>query len=93
VGVYADLMIHQVALINGVVEGVRSLLARLAPADIEREVTAPWPTRGAAIWKHYAERYKQLTENDKRITEAVFGPDFARAYAEVGGEGAGGERR
>lgn len=90
VGVYADLMIHQVALINGVMEGVRSLLARLDPQDIEREVTATWPTRAAATWKHYAERYRQLTEDDKRITHAVFGPEFARAYAEVGGEGGGG---
>jgi predicted component of type VI protein secretion system len=90
VGVYADLMIHQVALINGVMEGVRSLLARLDPQDIEREVTASWPTRAAATWKLYAERYRQLTEDDKRITHAVFGPEFARAYAEVGGEGEGG---
>lgn len=90
VGVYADLMIHQVALINGVMEGVRSLLARLDPHDIEREVTASWPTRAAATWKLYMQRYRQLTEDDKRITEAIFGPEFARAYAEVGGEGAGG---
>ena len=90
VGVYADLMIHQVALINGVMEGVRSLLARLDPQEIEREVTASWPTRAAATWKHYVERYRQLTEDDKRITHAVFGPEFARAYAEVGGEGSGG---
>jgi predicted component of type VI protein secretion system len=89
VGVYADLMIHQVALINGVMEGVRSLLARLDPQEIEREVTASWPTRAAATWKHYADRYRQLTEDDKRITQAVFGPEFARAYAEVGGEGGG----
>jgi type VI secretion system FHA domain protein len=90
VGVYADLMIHQVALINGVMEGVRSLLARLDPKDIEREVTASWPTRAAATWKLYAERYRHLTEDDRKITEAVFGPEFARAYAEVGGEGGSG---
>jgi type VI secretion system FHA domain protein len=87
VGVYADLMIHQVALINGVMEGVRSLLARLDPQEVEREVTASWPTRAAATWKLYQERYRQLTEDDKRITQAIFGPEFARAYAEVGGEG------
>ena len=88
VGVYADLMIHQVALINGVLEGARGLLARLDPGEIERSVTAAWPTRGAALWKQYAQRHRELLESDRLLTEAIFGPEFARAYAEVGGEGA-----
>lgn len=92
VGVYADLMIHQVALINGVMEGIRSLLARLAPEEIERGVTAGWPTRAAAVWKQYAEKHRELTSEDRNIMAAVFGPEFARAYAEVGGEGPSGGR-
>jgi type VI secretion system protein len=87
VGVYADLMIHQVALINGIMEGVRSLLARLAPEEIERGVSSGWPTRAAATWKLYMERYRTIAGEDKNITSIVFGPEFARAYAEVGGEG------
>jgi len=90
VGVYADLMIHQVALINGVMEGVRSLLARLDPAEIERGVASAWGSRGASSWKAFVQRYQELTEADRNITEHVFGPDFARAYAEVGGEGSRG---
>lgn len=87
VGVYADLMIHQVALINGIMEGVRSLLARLDPEEIERGVTSGWPTRAAATWKQYSEQYKELVEADRNITAIIFGAEFARAYAEVGGEG------
>jgi len=90
VGVYADLMIHQVALINGVMEGVRSLLARLDPNEIERGVASAWGSRGASAWKAFVQRYQELTEADRNITEHVFGPDFARAYAEVGGEGSRG---
>ncbi len=90
VGVYADLMIHQVALINGVMEGVRSLLARLDPAEIERGASSAWGSRGASAWKAFMLRYRELTEADRNITEHVFGPDFARAYAEVGGEGSRG---
>ena len=86
---YADLMIHQVALINGMLEGARGLLARLDPGEIERSVTAAWPTRGAALWKQYMQRHRELMESDRLLTEALFGPEFARAYAEVGGEGAG----
>lgn len=87
VGVYADLGIHQIALLNGVMEGVRSLLARLDPAEIERSVASSWGSRGASAWKAFVQRYQELTEADRNITEHVFGPEFARAYAEVGGEG------
>lgn len=87
VGVYADLMIHQVALINGLMEGVRGLLSRLSPQEIERGVSAGWATRGAAVWKRYVEMHQQLTGEDQALTSVVFGPEFARAYAEVGGEG------
>lgn len=87
VGVYADLMIHQVALINGLMEGVRGLLARLSPQEIERGVTSSWPTRGAAVWKRYVEKHEQIAGEDQALTSVVFGPEFARAYAEVGGEG------
>jgi type VI secretion system protein len=87
VGVYADLMIHQVALINGVMEGARGLLSRLDPGGLERSVSAAWPTRAAALWKHFVQLHRQLVEDDRRLTEAIFGPEFARAYAEVGGEG------
>lgn len=85
VGIYADLMIHQVALINGVLEGARGLLTRIDPGEIERSVTTPWPGRGAALWKQFTQRHKELLESDRRLTEAMFGPEFARAYAEVGG--------
>src|SRR5690606_1551111 len=87
VGVYADTMIHQVALLNGIMAGIRSLLARLSPEEIERRVTAGWPTRASAVWKQYTERYRDLTAEDKSIVAVVFGREFARAYAEVGGEG------
>jgi type VI secretion system protein len=87
VGVYADLMIHQVALINGVMEGARGLLSRLDPGGLERSVSAAWPTRAAALWKHFVQRHRQLVDDDRHLTEAIFGPEFARAYAEVGGEG------
>jgi len=93
VGVYADLMIHQVALLNGVMAGVRSLLARLSPEEIERRVTAGWPTRASAVWKQYTERYRELSLEDKAVVAVVFGREFARAYAEVGGESGEGSHR
>lgn len=93
VGIYADMMIHQVALLNGIMAGIRSLLARLSPEEIERRVTAGWPTRASAVWKQYTERFRDLTVEDKSIVAVVFGREFARAYAEVGGEGGDGSPR
>ena len=85
-GVYADLMIHQVALIRGVVEGARAMIARLDPRDIERGLASAWPSKSAAAWKAYEKLWHELSSEDRKITEVVFGPEFARAYAEVGGE-------
>jgi predicted component of type VI protein secretion system len=80
--VYSDFMLHQVALINGVVDGVEAVLEQLEPGEIERGVSGL--NRGAAAWKKYAERYAEIVE-ERGIAALVFGPEFARAYARVGG--------
>jgi type VI secretion system FHA domain protein len=85
VGVFADVMIHQVALINGLVEGTRALLARLDPEEIERLTPGGWGDKSRAKWQTYVARHKELAD-DKALVELLFGPEFARAYAEVGGE-------
>lgn len=85
VGVFADVMIHQVALINGMVEGCRAVLARLDPEEIERLTPAGWGDKSPKKWQTFLARYRDLAE-DKALVELLFGAEFARAYAEVGGE-------
>jgi type VI secretion system FHA domain protein len=91
---FADLMIHQVALMNGVTEGGKALLARLSPEAITEELEKAGAGRLAlgvktlregAQWRAYLERYRELTEEDSALTEALFGKDFARAYSAVAG--------
>ncbi len=90
---YADLMTHQVALLSGLMEGVRSLLGRrLAPAEIMRKaeekargIQKLWPFRAGIYWRKYNEIHDELTE-DKEITSSVFGRDFARVYQRALGE-------
>ncbi len=84
VGVFADTMIHQVALINGLVEGARALLSELAPDEIARRAGGGWGK--AKLWQAYARRHREIAGDDRALVELLFGPDFARAYAEVGGE-------
>jgi hypothetical protein len=89
---YAEIMTHQVALLGAVMEGVRKLLqVRLSPAGILRHVEGEGgafsfgPFKAAAAWKRYLALHDELTE-DKEITSAIFGRDFARAYSAALGE-------
>jgi type VI secretion system protein ImpI len=90
-GVFADLMIHQVALLNGVMNGVKSLLGELSPAAIERNAEDPrrrgggglqiGPFRYRQLWDLYCERHSDLADEEREAFGLIFGPDFARAYA------------
>jgi predicted component of type VI protein secretion system len=79
--VYSDFMLHQVALINGVVDGVEGLMEQFRPAEIERGVGGL--SKAAGAWKKYTERYAEVIE-ERGIAALVFGPEFARAYTRVG---------
>ena len=91
-GAFADLMIHQVALLNGVMNGVKSLLAELSPSAIERAAEDPrkrgggglqiGPFRYRQLWELYAERHSDLADEEREAFSLIFGPDFARAYAQ-----------
>ncbi|MCR9166372.1 MAG: type VI secretion system-associated FHA domain protein [Nannocystaceae bacterium] len=84
-GLFADTMIHQVALLNGVAEGGRALLARLDPDEIERDVTG-WGNQASKKWERFVALYRSVVGDDRVMTEMLFGPEFAQAYAQVGGE-------
>jgi type VI secretion system protein ImpI len=92
---YADVMIHQVALLNGMMEGVRSMLVRIGPSAISRAMGGKPGAGGglfasrreAANWREYQRRHEELTEEDSSISRALFGEEFARAYASVGVRG------
>jgi type VI secretion system protein ImpI len=84
---FADFMIHQVALLRGVVEGAQALLAELSPEAIgERAPSRPFTLRAAELWKAYEERYHEITDEDAAVSDLLFGAEFARAYAAMSGE-------
>ncbi|MCC7541070.1 MAG: FHA domain-containing protein [Deltaproteobacteria bacterium] len=88
---FADLMIHQVALLNGLMEGVRSLVRRFDPNDIVKQAD---PKAGffeklfpdGNRWRHFVQHYRAATEDDRAITTQVFGHEFARAYSLAAGD-------
>jgi type VI secretion system protein ImpI len=102
---FAEVMVHQVAMLNGVMRGVRSLLAKLAPSSIEAELGNPrrrtamgsqlGPFRYKTLWELYAEIYGDFAEDEKQAFMLIFGPEFVHAYTELSGDapamgGAGG---
>ena len=90
-GIFADLMIHQVALLDGVMKGVRALLDELSPEQMEQALAAREPRgplglqlaigRYKALWEVYRERFEQLSD-EKQAFAHIFGPEFTEAYRE-----------
>jgi type VI secretion system protein ImpI len=87
-GIFADLMIHQVALLDGMMEGVRALLDQLSPENIENSLGPQGPfglnlslSRYKSLWDNYCQRYEELAE-EKQAFAHIFGPQFTEAYRE-----------
>ncbi len=80
-GILADLMLHQLALLEGVMRGVGALLEELSPANIEAQAgTGPLSLgRHRAIWNRYCEIYEGLSE-ERQAFSVIFGPEFTAAY-------------
>ena len=94
---FADLALHQVALLSGVMEGVRGLLHGISPQQLSGQRTAALAKTGgggllesifnskkAQLWKRFVDAHSGLAEED-RFSREVFGRNFARAYFMVTG--------
>lgn len=87
--IFADLMIHQVALLDGVMRGVKSLLKELSPSTIEQAAAkkkggwsfGPWKLK--KVWALYKERHSDLADEERETFELIFGKQFVKAYAQL----------
>lgn len=95
--IFVDVMSHQVALLNGIMEGVKSLLVKLSPRTIEQELDRMgkkgglFSNRYEELWKLYEVRHGDYSGEDKETFLTIFGPQFSRAYAATAGEDYKGE--
>jgi predicted component of type VI protein secretion system len=81
VAVFADFGVHQVALLNGITESVKALLGRLGPDAAERGGRGKlWPFGGGGEQKTM-DSIRELLEDDRQLHAAIFGEEFAHAYA------------
>ena len=92
--VFADLAMHQIAMVGATREGVRALIEELSPEAVTRSAQKDreragalrdlLPLRGAALWEQYRRAHSDLAEGD-RFARLVFGPRFSRAYLAMTG--------
>jgi hypothetical protein len=83
-GILADLMLHQIALLDGVLQGVRALLDELSPENIEaaveqRGTASVFGATHRARWTEFCERFERLGD-ERQAFSVIFGKDFAEVY-------------
>lgn len=85
IAIFADFGIHHIAMMEAVTEGVRALLQSLDPRANELDVGGRLfsAAKAKTHWKAYLERFDQALTDDQELHAAIFGADFARAYARV----------
>ena len=85
IAIFADFGIHHIAMMQGVTEGVRNMLHSLSPEANGIDIGGGLFSGGKAknAWKAYVERFEQMITDDNELHAAIFGNEFARAYARV----------
>lgn len=89
-GGFVDVMIHQIALLNGMREGVKGLLQRLSPELLSKGIGGIWPFNLSKRWEKYSEQHRAFLEEERELTAVLFGPEFAKAYLAIVGDAAKG---
>ena len=91
----AELMMHQVALLRGVMRGVKALLTELSPAVIEEALERELPPGGAIgrlfsrpdPWTAYKRRHSDLSDEENERFRLLFGDEFVNEYRQFAREG------
>jgi predicted component of type VI protein secretion system len=83
--VFADMGIHDVALMEGISQSVHTLLAKLDPNALDLKMGAGlWSgAKSKAKWSEYVENFNNLLAEDAALHAEIFGEEFASAYASV----------
>jgi hypothetical protein len=83
--VFADMGIHDLALMEGITQSVRALLAKLDPNSQDMKVVASlWSgAKAKSKWNSYIESFNALLAEDSALHAEIFGEEFAAAYASV----------
>ncbi len=79
---FEELMVRELALVEGVTAGGQALVQRLSPEAIRVGAGGVWPVKAARRWKEFEARHEELS-GAGAVSEVLFGKEFARGYAGV----------
>lgn len=83
VRMFSGLVDHQRAYTRAGLLAAREVVSSLAPAEVERGAQAAWPSRAAALWRHYEACYAALAGDVHDHLTPLFRAALARGYAEM----------
>lgn len=83
--VFADMGIHDVALMEGISQSVHALLAKLDPNTLDAKTVSGLfsGAKAKSKWNSYVEAFNALLAEDSALHSEIFGEEFASAYASV----------
>ncbi len=95
--VFADMMIHHVAMLNGIMTGVKTLLGEISPSAV-KEAAEQLASRGVLgrsfggpgykqLWQAFEQRHADLAGEEKQLFALLFGRRFTQAYSEAASDG------
>ncbi|HEY8377349.1 MAG TPA: type VI secretion system-associated FHA domain protein, partial [Nannocystis sp.] len=80
--VFAAAMAHLRGALRGAIAGGQKIGETLSPREIERSVTASWPTRAGALWRRFEERFDALFGDGDEGIARLFRVAAGRAIRE-----------
>lgn len=83
VRLFSGLVDHQRAYARAGLLAAREAVSSLAPAEVERGAHAAWPSRAAALWRHYEACYAALAGDVHDHLTPLYRAALARGYAET----------
>ncbi|WP_394822141.1 type VI secretion system-associated FHA domain protein [Pendulispora albinea] len=95
---FADLMVHQVGMLNGVMRGVKALLVQLAPDSIQKSWHEHQARRtgigrllgsfrkAPELLSIYAKRHSDLADEENETFRLIFGREFVEEYKQFARE-------
>jgi type VI secretion system protein ImpI len=91
---FAELMMHEVALLNGFESGVKALLTELSPIRIEKAAAVDRCGLFSRVdpWAVYKRRHSDLADEEGERFRLLFGPDFVEKYLQFTRQTSGLER-
>jgi len=88
----ADVMIHHVAMLNGVMRGVKNIIGEFSPDSVraycEQLISRGDLSRGfggahKVLWQAFEKRHADLSGEEKQLFGLLFGRQFSQAYQEA----------